>query len=145
MYLLQYERGMYAWQRQAVLLRRLREASGAAGSPPLSAVAALGRAALAVTALRARSAATVRRLSAGESPGPEISVDKALLSTAEQAVFDAWRQLVPSAISVCDEEAAQLLREEWFYSRASPIFGGAVDIQKDIVADRVLALPRGIR
>ncbi len=39
-------------------------------------------------ALRARSRATQHRLAAGERLGPETSIDKVLVATAEQAVFD---------------------------------------------------------
>jgi acyl-CoA dehydrogenase len=146
MYLLQYERGMYAWLRQAVLHRRLRDlASTAKRDAPPSAVAALGRAQRLCAGLRARSRTTVLRLSAGESPGPEISVDKVLLGESEQAVFDAWRQLSWEAFATSDDDRAATLRAEWFYSRASTIFGGAADIQRDILADRVLRLPRGAR
>jgi acyl-CoA dehydrogenase len=146
MYLLQYERGMYAWLRQAVLHRRLRElASTAKRDAAPSAVAALGRAQRLCAGLRARSRTTVLRLSAGESPGPEISVDKVLLGEAEQAAFDAWRQLRWETLAASDDDGAATLREEWFYSRASTIFGGAADIQRDIIADRVLRLPRGVR
>jgi alkylation response protein AidB-like acyl-CoA dehydrogenase len=146
MYLLQYERGMYAWLRQAVLHRRLRQAAAAApASASASAVAALGRAQRLCAGLRARSRSTVLRLSAGENPGPEISVDKVLLGQSEQAVFDACRRLGAEAMVVGDDAASATLREEWFYSRASTIFGGAADIQRDILADRVLGLPRVAR
>jgi acyl-CoA dehydrogenase len=149
MYLLQYERGMYAWQRQALLHRRLREMTRVAAAgptrPSASAVIALGEAVMAAAALRARSARTVRRLSGQDNPGPEISIDKVLLAMAEQATFDAARLLLWATMAMSEEPRALLLREEWFYSRASSIFGGAIDIQRDIVADRVLALPRGSR
>jgi alkylation response protein AidB-like acyl-CoA dehydrogenase len=146
MYLLQYERGMYAWLRQAVLHRRLRQAAAASwADASASAVAALGRAQRLCAGLRARSRTTVLRLSAGENPGPEISVDKVLLGQSEQAVFDACRRLAWQDMAFGDEAAAATLREEWFYSRASTIFGGAADIQRDIIADRVLGLPRGAR
>jgi acyl-CoA dehydrogenase len=147
MFLLQYERGMYAWMRQAVLHRRLRAMTvGASVSgTPSAAFAALGSAALAVAGLRARSAQTVRALSDHLNPGPDISIDKVLLSTAEQAVFDAARQLQPVGFALADSDAAQVWREEWFYSRASSIFGGAVDVQRDIIARLVLGLPRESR
>jgi acyl-CoA dehydrogenase len=146
MYLLQYERGMYAWLRQAVLHRRLRQAAAAApATASASAVASLGRAQRLCAGLRARSRTTVQRLSAGENPGPEISVDKVLLGQCEQAVFDACRRLGFEDMAVGDGPAAATLREEWFYSRASTIFGGAADIQRDILADRVLGLPRAAR
>jgi acyl-CoA dehydrogenase len=152
MYLLQYERGMYAWLRQAVLHRRLRQAAEACaaagfrscpeGGPPTHAREAFGRALFAAAALRARSLDTVRRLSAGEDPGPEISLDKALLGQAEQAVFDALRQLDWDGMLLGAGDRDVQQREEWFYSRASTIFGGAIDVQRDIIADRVLRLPR---
>lgn len=146
MFMLQYERGMYAWLRQAVLHRRLREAvrDGARADRPASASAriALGRAIHATTALRARSRHTVARLSAGENPGPEISIDKVLLGVAEQATFDALRQLDWPGMALGESDANAQQREEWFYSRASTIFGGAIDVQRDIVAERVLGLPR---
>ncbi|HEY3716126.1 MAG TPA: acyl-CoA dehydrogenase family protein [Jatrophihabitantaceae bacterium] len=149
MYLLQYERGMYAWQRQAVLNRRLREAIASAGtsSQPVAASTriALGRALHAVTALRARSRRTVTRLSDGENPGPEISIDKAMLGQAEQLAFDALRQLNRTRATLGGDPHDQQLREEWFYSRASTIFGGAIDVQRDVVAERVLGLRRSGR
>jgi acyl-CoA dehydrogenase len=144
MFLLQYERGMYAWQRQATLHRRLGQAAAAAAADPADPVGlgALGAGYLAATALRARSSGTVQRLSAGENPGPEISVDKILLSRAEQATFDAARTVAWSRTALSEDAEAATLREEWFYSRASSIFGGAVDVQRDIVAEHVLGLPR---
>lgn len=146
MYLLQYERGMYAWLRQAILHRRLRQfAASAPADVSPEAAAALGRAQRICAGLRARSRSTVLRLSAGENPGPEISVDKVLLGQAEQAVFDAWRRLSWESMATSDDDDDATSREEWFYSRASTIFGGAADIQRDILSDRVLRLPRGAR
>ncbi len=147
MYLLQFERGMYAWLRQAVLRRRLREAVVAGAGHPRStqsdaARTALGRAVQATAMLRARSRRTVLRLSNGENPGPEISIDKALLGQAEQATFDALRLLGWDAMALGSGDRSGVQREEWFYSRATTIFGGAVDVQRDIVAERVLGLPR---
>ena len=142
MYLLQWERGMYAWLRQAVLHRGLRATAAAAGDPTPVQVQALGRAQLAVTALRARSWGTVVALAEGRNPGPDISVDKILLSRAEQVVLDAARAVRWPAMALSDAIDDRTLREEWFFSRATSIFGGAVEVQRDIVADRVLGLAR---
>jgi alkylation response protein AidB-like acyl-CoA dehydrogenase len=84
----------------------------------------------------------VRRLAAGENPGPEISADKVLLSRAEQAVMDTARVTRLAQMIASDRAIDRTLREEWFYSRATSIFGGAVEVQRDILADRVLNLPR---
>lgn len=149
MFLLQYERGMYAWLRQAILRRRLRQLAARlhgcpTGSRP-GGEAALGAALGLVAILRSLSLHTVGRLGSGENPGGEISIDKVTLGLAEQATFDAVRRLDPDGFATGGSVADDVLREEWFYSRASTIFGGAIDIQRDIVADRVLHLPRASR
>jgi alkylation response protein AidB-like acyl-CoA dehydrogenase len=142
MYLLQFERGMYAWQRQARLHTRLQDAVAQSTRPPAETAAVLGDAYLALFALRMKCRETLLRLAAEENPGPEISVDKVLLSTAEQAVFDAVRQLLWPALEIDDADETVILRNEWFYSRATSIFGGAVEVQRDIIAERLLGLPR---
>lgn len=145
MYLLSYERGMYAWTRQAALHRTLRDVVLASSPAGPSSSARLGQAFQAVSALRSRSGDTVRRLAARESLGPEVSIDKVLLSMAEQLVFDFVRVEHGAGFLVGDAEHDLHLRDEWFYSRATSIFGGAVDVQRGIVAERLMGLPRESR
>src|ERR1700728_484862 len=145
MYLLQWERGMYAWQRQAILHAKLAEAARSVAATDHETRAVISGAWLLLTALRARSARTVRRLADGENPGPEVSVDKILLSTADQAVFDALARVNATDFVLGDRRADEVTRGDWFYSRTSSIYGGAVEIQRSIVAERVLGLPRGAR
>jgi acyl-CoA dehydrogenase len=143
MHLLQFERGMYGWIRQAWLHRRLEEAI-ASGSPagPAS-PETVADAYLAALSLRLRCRSTVGRLAAGAFLGPEISVDKLLLSAAEQEVQDAARAVLGPAFVLDDSPAAQGWRSEWFYSRATSIYGGAAEVQRDIVAEHLLGLPKG--
>jgi acyl-CoA dehydrogenase len=141
MYMLQFERGTYAWLRQALLHFHLERAcKEAAATPALAPI--VGDAYLALYALRARARETVTRLAAGESLGPETSVDKLLLSTAEQAVFDAVRHLDWPLLETGDSNNASAMRVAWFYTRAASIFGGAAEVQRDIIAERLLGLPR---
>jgi alkylation response protein AidB-like acyl-CoA dehydrogenase len=144
MYLLQFERGMYAWIRQAGLHTRLEHAVVDAdpATLPAHAVALVGSAYLLLSGLRARTRETVMRLSAGEIFGPEISLDKRLLGMTEQAVADAVQALVWPACEIRDDNASAVRRQEWMYSRATTIFGGASEVQLDIIAERVLGLPR---
>ena len=141
MYMLQYERSMYAAQRQAFLglrllqIRQFLEEQGALES----ARAALQAAWLLVQTVRARTIQTVRRLDTGETVGPEASADKILLARAEQAVFELAR-LAGRGHFVWDA-AGEPWRNGWWYSRATSIFGGAGEIQRSIVADRILRLP----
>jgi alkylation response protein AidB-like acyl-CoA dehydrogenase len=105
--------------------------------------AALGEAYELLWAFRARSKSTQDRIARGDLPGPEASVDKIMIATADQAVFDAARQLLAGVIETDDSPAAGAWRREWAYSRAATIYGGTSEIQKDIVATRLLDLPRG--
>jgi alkylation response protein AidB-like acyl-CoA dehydrogenase len=141
MYLLQFERAVYAWQRAATLLRRLRALSGSAASAESR--RRIGTAYLDVVGLRARSVTTVRRLAAGDTVGPEASADKLLLSTAEQSVYEAARAVLGSAFAVGDAAKLAQWREEWWFSRTTTIFGGSAEVQRGIIADRVLSLPKG--
>jgi len=145
-YLLQFERGMYAWMRQAVLSSRLRmlaaqlDSRGDGGDGHRE---RLGAAVLAIAALRARSSHTVQTLALGDTVGPAASMDKLLLATAEHAVYDASRDLLCPDFALDDTQPGILQwRAEWFYSRAASIYGGAAEIQRTIIADRVLNLPR---
>jgi alkylation response protein AidB-like acyl-CoA dehydrogenase len=145
MYLLQFERGMYAWFRQVALHRNLRRALAGAGHPDRDASAAVGQAFTTLCALRSSLARTVRRLAAKDTLGPEASIDKVLLSRAEQQTHDALRVLAGPAFLLDDDERSRALRDDWFYSRAATIFGGAVEVQRTIVAERLLGLPREAR
>jgi alkylation response protein AidB-like acyl-CoA dehydrogenase len=141
MYLLQWERGMYPWQRQASLLAvldRLLDSRRDNIDP-----GDLADAYLAVVPMRLSSRDTIRRLSAGENPGPEVSVDKVLLARAELAVHDLARDVLSPTFEVGEGDDADVWRQEYLYSRPAPIYGGSIEIQRTILADRVLGLPRG--
>ena len=75
MHLLQFERGMYGWLRQAVMHRWLEEAVATAGdgvetSPGSTAAAMVGDAYLAALSLRSKCRETVLRLADGAVPRP---------------------------------------------------------------------------
>jgi alkylation response protein AidB-like acyl-CoA dehydrogenase len=144
MYLLQFERGMYAWLTSTVLLQRLqtlRDQLRERGIHRDGASVRLGNVYLDIVALRARSARTVQRLAAGETIGPEASTDKILLATAEQSLYDAARDLLGPLIDVGTGPELDTWRDEWWYSRAATILGGSAEVQRGIIADRVLKLP----
>ena len=142
MYLLQFERGAYAWMRQAELHTELLRLLPRAGGVP-DAAAGVGEAYLALFALRSQAHATMHRLYAGTDLGPEISVDKILLATTEQRVADLARELLWPGLELDDGEQAATWRRLWAYSRITTIYGGAIEVQRDLVAERLLSLPRG--
>lgn len=144
MYLMQYERAMYAWQSAAVALRRLRELLGLLDgrSLPEGARRSLGDCYADIVALRSRSAETVRRLAAGRTVGPEASVDKVLLATAETRLHDLARDLLGASFVFGADPAAAQWRTDWWYSRSATILGGSAEVQRTILADHVLGLPK---
>jgi len=144
MYLMQYERAMYAWQSSATALRRLRELLGLLDgrSLPDGARRRLGDCYADLVTLRARSAETVRRLTAGQTVGPEASVDKVLLATVETGLHDLARDLLGTAFVFGAQPEAAEWRSGWWYSRSATILGGSAEVQRTILADHVLGLPK---
>jgi alkylation response protein AidB-like acyl-CoA dehydrogenase len=148
--LLQYERGAYAWMRMATATSHLQQildaakgtAAGTVETEDPIAAQAIGRAYLSLAALRARTASTLKRLSAKENVGAQTSVDKLLLSTAEQEVMDSSLTLLNTELLLGDEPDDARRRDDWWYSRAASIYGGAREIQHSIIADRILGLPK---
>lgn len=147
--LLQYERGTYAWMRMAIatarlsnLLCEIHATPSMTGRRESLAQLAVGRAYLSVAALRARTSSTLRSLAANDVVGSQTSVDKLLLSAAEQNVLDASLSLLDTQMLIGDEATDACWREEWWYSRAASIYGGAREIQHTIIADRILNLPK---
>jgi alkylation response protein AidB-like acyl-CoA dehydrogenase len=137
--LLPYERSTALWHRAAYLRRRLERLVAFAPEGALD-PGAVGEAAQLLLAFRARSRATQRRLAAGETLGAETSVDKVLLATAEQSVFDLVAEGLGAGVALGDEPADRRWRAEFLYSRAATIYGGSSEIQRNIIARRLLAL-----
>jgi alkylation response protein AidB-like acyl-CoA dehydrogenase len=162
--LLPYERSTCFWHRVAYLYARLDRllgavssaspmdggagglagggAGGVAGGGPGGLAgggadeAALGAAYVALHTLRCRSLATQRRLASGGTLGPETSVDKVLLAAAEQQLYDTARDLLPGVVELTESS----WRTEYLYSRAATIYGGTAEIQRNIIARRLLDL-----
>jgi alkylation response protein AidB-like acyl-CoA dehydrogenase len=82
-----------------------------------------------------------RRLSErldGITHGPDGSIDKLLMTTVEQAVGHA-ALAVGDASPVVDADDTWL--KVYLYSRAQSVMGGTSQIQKNIIATRILGLP----
>ncbi|PWI10429.1 acyl-CoA dehydrogenase [Streptomyces sp. NWU339] len=139
MFILSCERGVAAWQRQAWMRWRL--GTLVADAPELS-DARTGEAFELVHALRLLSRRTLRSLSDGEPLGVRPSFDKLLMSTAEKYLFDAALEAMPDTLLFGDDDPARDWRNDYLYSRASSIYGGAAEIQRNIIAEHVLGLPR---
>jgi alkylation response protein AidB-like acyl-CoA dehydrogenase len=137
--ILPYERSTALWHRAAFLRRRLEEALAAAPEGALDPVE-VGEVTQLLYAFRARSRATQHRFSSGNRLGPETSIDKVLLASAEQAVFDLVEKALAPSIVLGDDPASARWRSEYLYSRAATIYGGTAEIQRNIIARRLLDL-----
>jgi alkylation response protein AidB-like acyl-CoA dehydrogenase len=137
--LLPYERSTALWHRAAYLHRRLQVLLDSVPPDTLDPLA-VGEVAQLLYALRARSKATQHRLASGEHLGPETSVDKILVATAEQALFDLVADGLGPAVTSGDDLTADRWRREYLYSRAATIYGGTAEIQRNIIARRLLEL-----
>jgi alkylation response protein AidB-like acyl-CoA dehydrogenase len=139
MYMLQWERGAWGWLQQGRFHNRLQHAIRL-GVPSETSSASLGRAYANTAALRLQTKHTVERLAREEQLGPEVSVDKLLLVDAELETWNAIREHLGPRFDLDDD--LHWLRGEYFFSRAAPIYGGSQEIQRSLVAQRVLGMPR---
>ena len=139
MSILPYERSSCFWQRIAYLYRRLQMLVDVAPDDDRAAEV-VGNAFLQLHALRARSRATQHRLAAGATLGAETSIDKVLVATAEQTTYDAVRRLLGEVVEMDDGVSGEMWRSEYLYSRASTIYGGTAEVQRNIIARRLLDL-----
>jgi alkylation response protein AidB-like acyl-CoA dehydrogenase len=88
--------------------------------------------------LRAHVARRLSQRLDGVAPGPEGSVDKLLMTWAEQAVGHAALAIGGAAHVGGDPT----WRNAYLYSRAQSVMGGTSQIQRNLIARRILGLPQ---
>jgi alkylation response protein AidB-like acyl-CoA dehydrogenase len=100
-----------------------------------------------VDLMRLNNYRTMSRQLRGEAPGPEASLDKLYWSETHQAlqetgqeILGLYAQLSPISPYYPTEVDLQFA---FLFSRAETIFSGTSEIQKNIIGERVLGLPRG--
>ncbi len=143
MSILRSERGAIFWMLSAWLLGELAHLVDEASLTD-SDDEALGRTLASMAALRARSWTTQHRMTLSSVGIPETSIDKILMTTAEQELFDVALSTLGGLLEFGDDYAAQGWRRAYMYSRAASIYGGTAEIQRNIVADQLLGL-RGLQ
>ena len=95
--------------------------------------------------LRCQSARTVGMTVAKGKPGLETSIDKLQLTRAEQLLGDAALAVLGPAAPYADPDSPVDIRHwhgVYLYARAASIYGGTSQVQKNIIAERILGLPR---
>ncbi len=139
---LAHERGTnFPFKEQVVhevFLDELYRMAAATGALDRTEVAdALARAFVELRVLRLHNLRTLTRLARGEEPGPESSWIKL-------AWTDMTQGLSAAALDVLgdDGQLAGTWSRQYLWSRAASIAGGTSEIQRTIIGDRILGLPR---
>jgi alkylation response protein AidB-like acyl-CoA dehydrogenase len=81
---------------------------------------------------------TVARLEGGVSLGAEASVNKVFWSEMDVRLHEAAMRLLGSRAELGDEPWAKA----FLFSLAGPIYAGTNEIQRNVIAERLLGLPR---
>jgi alkylation response protein AidB-like acyl-CoA dehydrogenase len=154
MYTLGHERGTAALPRQVKLRTWLDRAVSVAarrelgGRPVLEdpeAQTALARALIGIEVLRHHAYRAVGEFLSGGAVGPESSSVKLLMAEAEQRLAATVLEVLgPTLLSGDQEDVLEndFWYETYLYSRAASVYGGTRQIQRDIIADRILSLPK---
>lgn len=137
--LLPYERSTALWHRGAFAHRRFQQLLDVVDDDVLTPTE-VGEMFELLFTFRARSRATQHRLASGAKLAAETSVDKILVAATEQAVFDLALDGLGERLLLDDEARSRRWRAEMLYSRAATIYGGSAEIQRNIVARRLLDL-----
>ena len=109
-----------------------------------------------VEVLQSQALRVLSKLDKGERPGPESSVDKLSYSEMDkrhqemiQSILGPYGQLhegMPNELALHPDGVSGMQDESWVYnflrSRAGTIYSGSSEIQKNIIGERVLGLPR---
>jgi hypothetical protein len=97
----------------------------------------LAQAYVELAVLRLHNWRTLSRLARGEEPGPESSWVKL-------AWTDLTQHLSEAALDVVDPESPLWgkWQRQWLWSKAASIAGGTSEVQRTIIGDRILGLPR---
>jgi alkylation response protein AidB-like acyl-CoA dehydrogenase len=153
MHTLGHERGTAAlprqvklrtWVDRAVRAAAERTIDGAPLAEDPEAQVALARALIGVEVLRHHAYRTVGEFLSGGAVGPDSSSVKLLMAEAEQRLAaTALEVLGPTLAHGEPDQAGEdaFWYETYLYSRAATVYGGTQQIQRDIIAGRVLGLP----
>jgi alkylation response protein AidB-like acyl-CoA dehydrogenase len=139
---LAHERGTaFPFKEQVVHEAYLDELYGLASSrgrlDDVEVADALAQAFVELRIVRLHNWRTLSRLGRGVQPGPESSIVKLAWTDMTQHLSDA-------ALGVLDAEAPLTgpWSRQWLWSKAASIAGGTSEIQRTIIGERLLGLPR---
>ena len=143
MHILDHERGSYPASRASLLRRaHARLLSGLPPGLPPGTLAELGRIQARLDAIDALVDSLLQRLADGQSLGADAAVSKVLLSRTEQLLYDTAYAMSGDDGILWDSPTIPHEVQEYLYSIAATIYGGARNIQLNIISERGLGMPR---
>jgi alkylation response protein AidB-like acyl-CoA dehydrogenase len=96
--------------------------------------------------LRLHNWRTMTRLARGEEPGPESSTVKLAWTDMTHELSDAALEVVGDASPLWGDAEGNPARgkwqRQWLWSKAASIAGGTSEVQRTIIGERILGLPR---
>jgi alkylation response protein AidB-like acyl-CoA dehydrogenase len=114
-----------------------REAAGAGTLDRVEVADELAQAFVELRVLRLHNFRTLSRLARGVEPGPESSWVKLAWTDMTQHLSQAALDVVGAAAPL-----AGSWQRQWLWSKAASIAGGTSEVQRTIIGDRLLGLPR---
>ena len=97
---------------------------------------------IAVSACRLHVLKSLSLRAKGVAPGPETSVDKLLMTRAEQQLGALVLDTAGARPLLGDDDSDGEALYDYLWSRAASIYGGTEQIQRNIIAQRLLNMPR---
>jgi alkylation response protein AidB-like acyl-CoA dehydrogenase len=85
---------------------------------------------------------TVTRLMGGGQTGPEASLVKIFWSELDVRLHETALRLLGSRAELVDRDDPAAWMKGWQFALSGPIYAGTNEIQRNVVAERVLGLPR---
>jgi alkylation response protein AidB-like acyl-CoA dehydrogenase len=144
---LAYERGVATLGQQVGFARELdaiidiARANGAADSPVMR--QRLADAFIGLRLLRFNALRTLHSIADGE-PGPEASISKLQWATWHRALGNLAMDVqgMDATIAEGDDYDLSTLQRLFLFTRADTIYGGSNEIQRNVIGERALGLPR---
>jgi len=98
---------------------------------------------IAVRLMRVTTLRTIGELVAGRTPGAQAATSKLYASVQHQRLLELATELLAEDATVTgDGYALAPLQRAFLLSRAETIYGGSSQIQRNIIGERILGLPR---
>ena len=140
------------FEREAEEVLRLARGAGGLGAAGAAGLGAAGAAGLshrlvdawiAVRLMRVTALRTIGELVAGRTPGAQAATSKLYASVQHQRLLELATELLAEEATVTGEGyALEPLQRAFLLSRAETIYGGSSQIQRNIIGERVLGLPK---